>query len=109
MRKWTGWVRPLLLLVAAAAAGIAANVVLLGIASGASGDAVGHFKPRLESPAAANTAPAQRVSKSKGGPSKPRRSAILPRATTTPSTGAPTTPYDDHADPGAQRSEPADD
>jgi hypothetical protein len=45
--RWVRWAVAGLLMVAAAAAGIAANVVLLGIGWQGAADPVGHFKPEL--------------------------------------------------------------
>jgi hypothetical protein len=108
MPKWSAWFRPFLLLVVAAAAGIAANVALLGVASGSSGAAVGHFKPRLQPAAAATTAPARRGTTTNAG-SKPRLSTKPQPTTTAYSTGSPTVAYDDHGSGTIGATEPPDD
>jgi hypothetical protein len=46
-RRSVRWAIAALLIVAAAAAGIAANVVLLGLSQQGAADPVGHFKPQL--------------------------------------------------------------
>lgn len=106
MHKWSVWLRPLLLVAAAAAAGIVANVALLGVASGSSADAVGHFKPRLRPAAAATTVPATRATETT--PSS--KSSTKPQPTTTAySTGSPTVAYDDHGSGTIEATEPPDD
>jgi hypothetical protein len=72
------WMLAVLLIAAAAAAGIAANVVLLGISRQGNSDSVGHFRPQLglasatfgreaESVPSAKATPAEKRSWSAGG------------------------------------------
>ncbi len=113
MRRWTRRLRAGLLLAAVALAGIAVNMVLLGIAAESSGDPVGRFKARL-SETASTRAPQRPAPKKKARATKPRRPAKPTPATTTAATTTPSAPgstptYDDRADDAAEPGEREDD
>jgi hypothetical protein len=113
MRRWTRRLRAGLLLAAVAVAGIAVNMVLLGIAAESSGDPVGRFKARL-SETVSDTVSAglsePSAPKRKARATKPRRSRKPAVVTTTSSGPAPALPpnYDDQGD-GAEPGEDEDD
>jgi hypothetical protein len=78
VRRSVRWALAVLLIAAAAAAGIAANVVLLGISRQGHSDPVGHFRPQLGLASAtygaevkggppAEARPAKKRSRSTGG------------------------------------------
>jgi len=91
-----------------AVAGIAVNMVLLGIAAESSGDPVGRFNARL-SGTVSKRAPERSAPNKKARAMKPRRPAKPTPATTTSSAPGSTPTYDDHADDGAEPGEREDD
>lgn len=66
------WTLAVLLIAAAAAVGIAANVVLLGISRQGNSDPVGHFRPQLGLATATYGAEVTNVPPAKAGPAKKR-------------------------------------
>jgi hypothetical protein len=82
--RWVTWAVACLLIVAAAAAGIAANVVLLGVGWQGAADPVGHFKPELglASTTYATTLPAG-ATKAHSAKTRPGRAERAPTPGTT--------------------------
>jgi hypothetical protein len=113
MPRWTRRFRPALLVAVVAVAGIAVNMVLLGIAAESSGDPVGRFKARL-SETASTRAPERPAPTRRARATEPRRPAKPTPATTTAATTTPSAPssiptYDDRADDAAEPCEREDD
>jgi hypothetical protein len=108
MHRWTRRLRAGLLLAVVAVAGIAVNMVLLGIAAESSGDPVGRFKARLAETVSdtVSARPSEPPApKRKAPPTKPRRSPRPAVATTTSFGSAPGPTYDDHGEDGAETGE----
>jgi hypothetical protein len=108
MRKWVGWSRGLLLLVAATAAGIAANLALLA-AAGGSGDAVGRFNTRLVPSTAVTMATVRPVHRTKRSSEKPRRLQKTSSGSTATPAKTAAGYHDDSARAGSETTESDDD
>jgi hypothetical protein len=108
MRRWIRRLRASLLVGAVAAAAIAVNMALLGVAAQSSGDPVGRFNARL-SGTVSKRVPERSAPNKKARATKPRRPAKPTPATTTSSAPGSTPAYDDHADDDAEPGEREDD